>query len=73
MRFNRADRLFQPVGFHAKDALNVVPDLNDARRAKLFQQGWQVKGTTAEGLANRIQTDTRALGAVITSQGIEAE
>lgn len=42
-------------------------------RAKLFQQGWQVKGTTAEGLANRIQTDTRALGAVITSQGIEAE
>lgn len=42
-------------------------------RAKLFQQGWQVKGTTAEGLANRIQTDTRALGAVITSQGIKAE
>ena len=42
-------------------------------RAKLFQQGWQVKGTTAEGLANRIQTDTRALGAVITSQGFKAE
>ncbi len=42
-------------------------------RAKLFQQGWQVTGTTAEGLANRIQTDTRVLGAVITSQGIKAE
>lgn len=42
-------------------------------RAKLFQQGWQVTGTTAEGLANRIRTDTRVLGAVITSQGIKAE
>ncbi|HEY9208748.1 Bug family tripartite tricarboxylate transporter substrate binding protein [Acidovorax soli] len=42
-------------------------------RAKLFQQGWQVTGTTAEGLAQRIQTDARVLGAVIRSQGIKAE
>ncbi|WP_287876410.1 tripartite tricarboxylate transporter substrate-binding protein [Acidovorax sp.] len=42
-------------------------------RAKLFQQGWQVTGTTAEGLAQRMQTDARVLGAVIKSQGIKAE
>ena len=27
-------------------------------RGKLFQQGWQAAGTSAEGLANRIQADT---------------
>lgn len=42
-------------------------------RDKLFQQGWQVTGTTAEGLAKRIQTDARVLGAVINSQRIKAE
>ncbi|ART55893.1 receptor [Acidovorax carolinensis] len=42
-------------------------------RDKLFQQGWQVTGTTAEGLAKRIQTDTRVLGAVINAQKIKAE
>ena len=42
-------------------------------RDKLFQQGWQVTGTTAEGLAKRIQTDARVLGAVINSQKIKAE
>lgn len=42
-------------------------------RAKLFQQGWQVVGTSAEGLANRIQTDTALMGRVIREQGIRAE
>jgi tripartite-type tricarboxylate transporter receptor subunit TctC len=42
-------------------------------RAKLFQQGWQVLGTTAEGLANRIQADTALLGGVIRSRAIKAE
>ena len=42
-------------------------------RAKLFQQGWQVTGTTAEGLALRIQSDTRMLGDVIRTRGIKAE
>lgn len=42
-------------------------------RAKLFQQGWQVTGTTAEGLANRVRTDARELGAVINARGIKAE
>lgn len=42
-------------------------------RTKLFQQGWQVAGTTAEGLAKRIQADTQMLGQVIATQGIKAE
>ncbi len=42
-------------------------------RQKLFQQGWQVAGTSAEGLANRIKSDTALLGAVITQRGITAE
>ena len=42
-------------------------------RQKLFQQGWQVAGTMAEGLAIRIQADTALLGAVISQRGIKAE
>ncbi|HSV84795.1 MAG TPA: tripartite tricarboxylate transporter substrate-binding protein [Ramlibacter sp.] len=42
-------------------------------RQKLFQQGWQVAGTSAEGLANRIKLDTALLGGVIQMRGIKAE
>jgi tripartite-type tricarboxylate transporter receptor subunit TctC len=42
-------------------------------REKLFQQGWQVAGTSAEGLANRVKADTALLGGVITSRGIKAQ
>lgn len=42
-------------------------------RTKLFQQGWQTAGTTAEGLANRIKQDTAVLGGVIMMRGIKAE
>ena len=42
-------------------------------RAKLFAQGWQVAGTSAEGLSNRIAADTQLLGGVIRSVGITAE
>ena len=42
-------------------------------RAKLLQQGWQVTGTTAEGLARRIRSDTQVLGDVIKARGITAE
>jgi tripartite-type tricarboxylate transporter receptor subunit TctC len=42
-------------------------------RQKLFQQGWQVAGTSAEGLANRIKSDTALLGGVIAMRGIKAE
>ncbi|MBI5278527.1 MAG: tripartite tricarboxylate transporter substrate binding protein [Burkholderiales bacterium] len=42
-------------------------------RQKLFQQGWQVAGTSAEGLANRIKSDTALLGGVIQMRSIKAE
>jgi tripartite-type tricarboxylate transporter receptor subunit TctC len=42
-------------------------------RNKLFQQGWQVAGTSPEGLANRIKADTGLLGGVIAARGIKAE
>ncbi|MDD5333012.1 MAG: tripartite tricarboxylate transporter substrate binding protein [Rhodoferax sp.] len=42
-------------------------------RQKLFQQGWQVVGSSSEGLANRIKADTALLGGVIATQGIKAE
>lgn len=39
-------------------------------RQKLFQQGWQAVGSSPEGLANRIQADTRELGSVIKALAI---
>lgn len=42
-------------------------------RQKLFQQGWQVVGTTSEGLANRIKLDTALLGGIIAVRGIKSE
>ncbi len=42
-------------------------------RQKLFQQGWQVVGSSAEGLANRVKADTHLLGSVITLHAIKAE
>jgi tripartite-type tricarboxylate transporter receptor subunit TctC len=42
-------------------------------RQKLFQQGWQLAGTSAEGLAKRMQADYGVLGRVIAQQGIKAE
>lgn len=41
-------------------------------RERLFQQGWQVVGSSSEGLRQRIQADTRDLGGIIRSQKIEA-
>ncbi len=42
-------------------------------RQKLFVQGWQVAGTSSEGLANRVKADTALLGGVIATRGIKAE
>ena len=42
-------------------------------REKLFQQGWQVAGSSAEGLANRMKSDTAAMGAVIAKQRAAAK
>lgn len=37
-------------------------------RTKMFHQGWQAIGSSQEGLANRIKTDTEAMGRVIREQ-----
>lgn len=42
-------------------------------RQKLFQQGWAVAGTSAEGLANRVKADTALLGGIIAAQHITAD
>lgn len=42
-------------------------------RQKLFQQGWQVAGSTAEGLAMRMRSDYAVLGKVIREREIRAE
>ncbi len=42
-------------------------------RQKLFVQGWQVVGTSSEGLSNRVKLDTALLGGVIAAQAIKAE
>ncbi|OYQ39199.1 receptor [Rhodoferax sp. TH121] len=42
-------------------------------RQKMFQQGWTVVGTTAEGLRLRVQSDTALLGGIIASQGIKID
>jgi tripartite-type tricarboxylate transporter receptor subunit TctC len=42
-------------------------------RQRLLQQGWQVAGTSSEGLANRVKADTAVLSAIITSQKIQID
>ena len=44
-----------------------------AMRRTLAQQGWQVAGTSAQGLANRIASDTALLGGIIAAQGIQID
>ncbi|HEY8048529.1 MAG TPA: tripartite tricarboxylate transporter substrate binding protein [Ramlibacter sp.] len=39
-------------------------------RQQLFIQGWQVAGTSPEGLANRMKQDTALLGGIIQMRGI---
>jgi len=42
-------------------------------RQKLFAQGWQVAGTSSEGLANRVRKETALLGGIIQMRGIKVE
>ena len=39
-------------------------------REKLFQQGWQMIGTSSQGLANRVKKDTEELSRLIKEQNI---
>ena len=51
----------------------IVSDIvrSPEMRQRLFQQGWQVVGSSPEGLKNRIDADTKALGEIIRQQKIE--
>lgn len=42
-------------------------------REKLFTQGWQVVGSSPEGLAKRIHNDSLQLGGVIKSLGVSSQ
>jgi tripartite-type tricarboxylate transporter receptor subunit TctC len=42
-------------------------------RQKLFHQGWQVVGSSAQGLALRMQSDKAVLGAIIARRSIKPE
>lgn len=42
-------------------------------RQKLFNQGWQAVGTSPEGLASRVKSETAILGGIIAMRGIKIE
>lgn len=42
-------------------------------RQKLFQQGWQVVGSSAQGLANRVKSDTALFGSMIKTLAISSQ
>ncbi len=42
-------------------------------RQRMFQLGWQVAGTSSEGLAKRIKADTALLGGVIQMRNIQVQ
>jgi tripartite-type tricarboxylate transporter receptor subunit TctC len=52
---------------------SIISDIvrSPEMRERLFQQGWQVVGSSPEGLKNRIDADTKALGDIIRQQKIE--
>ena len=62
----------KPIASRLSDLISEIARSAEVRQ-KLFQQGWQVAGTSAEGLAIRIRSDTALLGAVIRERAIKAE
>ncbi|MBC7377814.1 MAG: tripartite tricarboxylate transporter substrate binding protein [Burkholderiaceae bacterium] len=42
-------------------------------RQKLYAQGWQTVGSSAEGLANRMKSDTNLLGGIIMMRNIKVD
>jgi len=62
----------QPIVAKLSALISEIARSTDVRQ-KLFQQGWQVAGTSSEGLANRIKADTSLLGGVIATRGIKAQ
>ena len=55
----------------AEEIAKIVrtPDI----RQRLFEQGWQALGTAPEGLALRMQADTKLWGGVIAKTGTKLD
>lgn len=65
--------LAEPLA-RARLAVHVPRLIREAdTRQKLFSQGWQAVGTSADGLSRRIKDETAVLGAIIRSRGIKIE
>jgi tripartite-type tricarboxylate transporter receptor subunit TctC len=62
----------RPVVVKLSNLLSEIARSTEVRQ-KLFQQGWQVAGTSADGLALRMKADYATLGQVIRERGIKAE
>jgi tripartite-type tricarboxylate transporter receptor subunit TctC len=62
----------QPVVAKLSKLISEIARSEDVR-VKLFQQGWQVVGSSSEGLANRMRSDYATLGKIISEQHIKAE
>ncbi len=65
-----------PASMPAKHIQKLSAVLSDIvrspdMRARLFQQGWQVVGSSPEGLKNRIEVDTQNLGDIVRKQAIQ--
>lgn len=58
----------------AKLALEVSKAIRDAdTRQKLFNQGWQAVGTSAEGLKSRVKSEAAIMGGIIAMRGIKID
>ena len=62
----------QPIAARLSTLISEIVRTPEMRQ-KLFQQGWAVAGTSAEGLANRVKADTTLLGGIIAAQHITAD
>jgi tripartite-type tricarboxylate transporter receptor subunit TctC len=58
----------------AKLAVEVSKAIRDAdTRQKLFNQGWQAVGTSADGLKSRVKSEAAIMGGIIAMRGIKIE
>lgn len=58
---------------HIQKVATAVSDIvrSPEMRQRLFTQGWQVVGSSPEGLKNRIDADTQSLGDIVRKQNIQ--
>ncbi len=77
-QFEAWNAMMAPVGMSDALAAKISQDVNDVVRDpeirnKLFNQGWQIVGTSPEGLNNRIKNDVAMMQGVILMRNIKLE